>query len=64
MVSFGPGEAIQGPKRTRIPDFDRPVIRPGNDQSPIRRELDGADEVAVRVLLLARQLQRRSCEEW
>ncbi len=57
MVSFGPGKAIQGPKRTRIPDFDRPVSAGGHDFCSIVVIGDGFDRAAVSARLLSLEIQ-------
>ena len=57
MVSFGPGEAIQGPKRTRIPDFDRLVVRCGHDLGPVWGKCHPADPIAVGAGLLSLELE-------
>jgi hypothetical protein len=49
---------------TCVPDFDPVIRRPRDNQSPVRRELDGADGLAVRARLLTLQLQRCSCKGW
>ena len=46
-----------GPKRTRIPDFDRLVVTSGHNLAPIRRELHGGDVTAVGVSLLGLQFE-------
>jgi hypothetical protein len=48
---------FEGSRRTRIPDFDHLVIRSGDNLGPIRGERHRLDGVAVRVRLLAQQLQ-------
>jgi hypothetical protein len=40
-----------------IPDFDRLVVRSGDDLGPVRGKRDRVDVVAVRIRLLAHQLQ-------
>ena len=64
MVSFGQGGAIWYPKRTRIPDFDRLVLRAGHDRLAIRRKGDGRDGLVFFVtawllLLLCRGVLER-----
>ena len=49
--------AILSSRRTRIPDFDRPVITCGHDLGAIGRKRHQVDRAAVRVSLLAQQLQ-------
>ena len=44
-------------RRTRIPDFDRPVVRSGHDLGPVRGKRHRPDVVAVGVRLLAQQPQ-------
>ena len=44
-------------RRTRIPDFDRLVVRSGHDLGPVRGKRHRHDLAAVRVHLLAKQLQ-------
>ena len=46
------------PKRTRIPDFDRLVVRSGHDLSPVWGKRHRIDVVAMGVGLLALQLER------
>ena len=41
----------------QIPDFDRLVVRSGHDLRPVRGKRHRRDVVAVRVRLLAQQLQ-------
>ena len=48
---------MRGPKHTRIPDFDRLVVRSGHDLGPVWGKCHRADVVTVRVLLLALELQ-------
>ena len=43
--------------KSLTPDFDRAIIGTGNDLSPVVVELDGADDIAVGVRLLALELQ-------
>ena len=42
---------------TRIPDFERLVVRTGDDRLSVGREGDGIDPIAVGVRLLALQSQ-------
>ena len=49
--------AASGPKRTRIPNFEGLVVRPGNDRLSVGREGHGADVIAVGVALLCHELQ-------
>ena len=44
-------------RRTRIPDFDRPVVRSGHNLGPVRGKRHRPDPVAVCVCLLAQHLQ-------
>ena len=44
-------------RRTRIPDFDRPVVRSRGNLGPVRGKRDRHDPTAVRVCLLAQLLQ-------
>jgi hypothetical protein len=46
-----------GSRRTRIPDFDRPVVRSRDNPGPVRGKRDRVDVVAVRTRLLAQELQ-------
>ncbi|KOO30697.1 hypothetical protein Ctob_010209 [Chrysochromulina tobinii] len=48
-------------RRTRIPDFDRPVNRSGHNLGPVRGKRHRRDGLAVRVRLLAQHLQL-SCQ--
>ena len=57
MVRFGQGGAIRGPKRTRIPDFDRLVERTRNDRLSVWIEGHGGDQFAVRVLFRRLELE-------
>ena len=45
-------------RRTRIPDFDRPVRRSGQNFGPVRGKRHGRDGHAVGIGLLAQQPQR------
>ena len=56
VVSTGAEEGDQKSERT-IPDFDRLVPGSGHDSLPVGREGHGGDVAAVRVALLALQLQ-------
>jgi hypothetical protein len=47
----------RAPWRTKIPDFDRLVARSGYNLGPVRGKRNRLDLVAVRVQLLAQQLQ-------
>ncbi len=49
---------FRAPRRTRIPDFDRPISRSGYNFGPVRGERNRHDVAAVRVRLLAQQLPR------
>jgi len=44
-------------RRTRIPDFDRLVVRSGHNLGPVQGKRHRHDPVAVGVCLLAQQLQ-------
>ena len=55
--SLGRGGAILSSRRTRIPYFDRPVVRSGHDLGPVRGKRHRPDDVAVGVRLLAQHLQ-------
>ena len=44
-------------RRTRIPDFDRLVVRSRDNLGPVRGKRDRVDVVAVRIRLLAQELQ-------
>ena len=57
MVSFGQGGAIWDPKRTRIPDFDRPPIAGGDDSSPIVVVGDRRDFAVMGAGFLALELE-------
>jgi hypothetical protein len=48
---------LRAPRRTRIPDFDRPVVRSGDNLGPVRGERHRRDCLAVGICLLAQQLQ-------
>ena len=52
-----PGGAILSSRRTRIPDFDRLVVRSGHDLGPVRGKRHRHDVFAVGVRLLVQQLQ-------
>jgi hypothetical protein len=56
-VSFGQGGAILSSRRTRIPDFDRLVVRSGHNLGPVWGKRHRPDGVAVSVRLLAQHLQ-------
>jgi hypothetical protein len=49
--------AILSSQRTRIPDFERLVVRSRHNLGPVRGKRDRRDDAAVRVRLLAQQLQ-------
>ncbi|KOO25981.1 hypothetical protein Ctob_000249 [Chrysochromulina tobinii] len=51
------GGAILRARRTRIPDFDRLVERSRHNLGPVRGKRHRQDVAAVRVRLLAQQLQ-------
>jgi hypothetical protein len=61
MVRFGQGGAILGPKRTCVPDFDRPAIAGRDNLGSIRGKRHRVDDAVVGAALLALQLQR-GCE--
>ncbi len=48
---------FEGARRTRIPDFDRPISRSRHNLGPIRGKRNRCDVAAVGVRLLAEQLQ-------
>jgi hypothetical protein len=50
--------AIMSSRRTRIPDFDRPVARSRDNLGPVRGKRHRHDDVAVGVRILAQQPQR------
>ncbi|KOO25171.1 hypothetical protein Ctob_001747 [Chrysochromulina tobinii] len=52
---------FEGSRCTRIPDFDRLVLRSGHDLGPVRGKRDREDPAAVGVRLLA-QLHHRACQ--
>ena len=55
---LGEEGSIWGPKRTRIPDFDRPAIAGRDNLGSIRGKRHRIDVAAVGVGLLALQLER------
>ena len=48
---------FEGSQRTRIPDFDRLVVRSGHNLGPVWGKRHRPDPVAVGIRLLAQQLQ-------
>jgi hypothetical protein len=54
---FWPRRGDLRAQRTRIPDFDRPVVRSGHNLGPVRGKRHRPDIVVVGVGLLAQQLQ-------